>query len=154
MGHGGDVTEGVAIGEAQRIRDRGVVRMGVELNDVNWLGEGAHSCKGNRMIAPEHHRHCAGVDRGTDHVGLSGEGALRVCRMDVDVADIRNQAAFDLFSQIVPPRRYVVEPGAPGGKPGPTNPPPISVNHTTSSAPTPTIPGMDCGVGISNSSMV
>jgi len=34
--------------------------------------------------------------------------------MDVDVADIRNQAAFDLFSQIVPSRRYIVEPGAPG----------------------------------------
>jgi hypothetical protein len=31
----------------------------------------------------------------------SGEGAFRVCRMDVDVADVCNQPAFDLFSQIV-----------------------------------------------------
>jgi hypothetical protein len=75
--------------------------MGVKLNDVNWLGEGAHSCKRNRMIAAQHHRHCAGGDRGADHVGLSGEGAFRVCRMDVDVADVCNQPAFDLFSQIV-----------------------------------------------------
>jgi hypothetical protein len=53
------------------------------------------------MIAAQHHRHCAGGDRGADHVGLSGEGAFRVCRMDVDVADVCNQPAFDLFSQIV-----------------------------------------------------
>lgn len=33
--------------------------------------------------------------------------------MDVDVADIRNQRVFDLFSQIVQPCRYVVESGAP-----------------------------------------
>ena len=113
MEHRCNVTEGVTVGEAQRICDWGVVCTSVKLNDVNWLGEGAHSCKRNGMIAAEHHRHCARGDRGTDHVRLSGKGALRIGRMDVDVADIRNQLVFDLFSQIILPRRYVVEPGAP-----------------------------------------
>nr|WP_280923106.1 hypothetical protein [Paraburkholderia sp. LEh10] len=102
------MSEGVAVRVLHVVLEGREVGVGVEVNDVQLLVEGAEDGVGDRMVAAQRNGQRAAFDDGARHLRDVLERALDVGRMNIDVADIRDQPLAHFLDEILRARARIV----------------------------------------------